>query len=160
MTDEITQKTIDDSIEKYASEAMYNKAKVPFHTHNGADATQLNLKDFQRLEMAKGAYFTIEINNGDSGNTKTIDWTIGNKQKITTTASCTLTFTNPIGPCNLVLRVIHTTNANAYVYTYPSTVKWPSGVKPVTTNTSGAIDIITFYFDGTNYWGAGLLNFS
>jgi hypothetical protein len=89
-----------------------------------------------------------------------IDWNLGNKQKITTTGSCTFTFNNPKGPCNIVLRIIHNNTANAYTYTYPSSVKWPNGVKSATTNTANAVDVITFYFDGKNYWGAGLLNFS
>ena len=110
---------------------------------------------------ANTAYFT-ETDNGNSGTTKTIDWTLSNKQKITTTGSCTLTFTAPGGPCNLVLRIVHEASATAYTYTYPATVKWPGGSanKLVTTNTSGAVDIVSFYYDGTNYNAVGTPNFS
>jgi hypothetical protein len=43
-------------------------------------------------------YYTSVINNGDSGVAKTIDWTAGDMQTITTTGSCTLTFIAPTGP--------------------------------------------------------------
>jgi hypothetical protein len=131
-----------------------------FHTHNGSDSWALELQYFAKLNMGEQAYFIREIDNGNSSTAATIDWTTGNKQKITTTGNCTLTFKNPSGACNLILKVVHTTNATAYTYTYPSTVKWTGGTKPATTNTSGAIDVIAFYFDGTNYYGAGSLNFS
>jgi hypothetical protein len=110
---------------------------------------------------AKTAYFT-ETDNGNSGTSKTIDWTTSNKQKITTTGNCTLTFTAPDGPCSLVLRIVHEASATAYTYTYPATVKWPGGAagKLTTTNTSGAVDIVSLYFDGTNYNATGLATFS
>jgi hypothetical protein len=108
----------------------------------------------------RNATFNTEVNNGNSGTGKTIDWNAGNKQTIVTTASGTLTFIAPSGPCNLLLRIVHEASATAYTYGYPATVKWSGGTKPSTTNTSGAVDIIAFYFDGTNYYGAGSTNFS
>jgi len=121
--------------------------------------TWANIKAFL-LSGFISLFFASEYNNGNSGASKTIDWKAnGNKQKITTTASCTLTFTAPDWPANVQLKVIHEASATAYTYTYPATVKWSWGVPP-TTNTSGAVDIISFYFDGTNYYGAWTLNFS
>lgn len=160
ITKEQIQQMIKQELDNREYENQYKVTPIAFHRHTASDSTQLDLQDFNKLGMSKGAYFTQEINNGVSGSVKIIDWTIGNKQKLTTTASCTLTFVNPNGPCNLILRFVHTTNASAYTYTYPATVKWPSGTKPTTTNTSGAVDIIAFYFDGVNYWGTGILNFS
>lgn len=147
-------------IDKHAFDGQYSVPTVPFHVHNGQDASSLSLSNFSQLNMSKGAYFTREIDNGNSGTAKTIDWTVGNKQMITTNGNCTLNFNNPLGPANLILRVIHANNATAYTYTYPSSVKWPSGTKPATTNTANAVDILAFYWDGSSYWGSGLLNFS
>lgn len=112
------------------------------------------------VEFNTEATFDAIVDNGNSGTSKTIDWTTGNKQKITTTGSCTLTFTAPSGVCNLVLEVVHEASATAYTYTYPANVKWAGGTKPTTSNTSGAIDIISFFYDGTNYFGVGSLLFS
>jgi len=98
--------------------------------------------------------------NGNSGASKTIDWRVSTKQKITTTASCTLTFTAPPFPTSLILKIIHEASATAYTYTWPGTVKWPSGTAPTLTNTSGAVDIIALFFDGTNYYSVANTNFS
>ncbi len=107
------------------------------------------------VEFGTTAVFDIVYDNGNSGTSKTIDWNLGNKQKITTTGSCTLTFTAPAGPCSLQLEIIHENSATAYVYTYPATVKWAGGTKLVTTNTANAVDIVSFFYDGTNYYSMG-----
>jgi hypothetical protein len=125
-------------------------------------ATRGYIESIDKHKFDTLAYF-IEFDNGNSGTSKTIDWTAnGNKQKITTTGSCTVTFTNPTGPCNLIIRIVHEASTTAYTYTWPATVKWPSGSsgKLATTNTSGSVDIVSFYFDGTNYNAQGAANFS
>lgn len=94
------------------------------------------------------------VDNGNSGASKTINWTTGGIQKITTTGSCTVSFTAPLNPCTLVLKIIHEASATSYTYVWPGTVKWQSGTAPTTTNTSGAVDVISFFYDGTNYYGA------
>jgi len=94
------------------------------------------------------AYFPPEINNGNSGTAKTIDWKIGNKQKITFTGNATLTFLPPMGVTNLILRCIG--DGTGRTITWDSAVKW-SGSAPTFTGTSAKWYIISFYFDGTNY---------
>lgn len=117
----------------------------------------LNNNDITEI---KTATFNGEYDNGNSGTSKTIDWNNGQKQKITTTGSCVLTFTAPAGPCNLLLRIVHEASATAYTYTWPASVKFPGNTDPATTNTSGAVDIVSLYFDGTSYFGVASLNFS
>lgn len=97
--------------------------------------------------------------NGDSGSTKTIDWRVSTKQKITTTAACTLTFTAPPYPMALILKIVHNNTANTYAYTWPGTVKWVNTTTPSTTNTANAVDIVSFFWDGTNYYGVLNQNF-
>lgn len=117
------------------------------------------IKDSELIGMLK-ASFIEEHNNGNSSTAKTIDWKKGNKQKITTTGNCTLTFSNPFGPCNLLLKIVHEASATAYTYTWPANVYFPGGTDPDTTDTSGAVDIVALYFDGTNYYAQASLNFS
>lgn len=112
------------------------------------------------IKNVKTGTFNSEVDNGNSGTSKNIDWTAGQKQKITSTGSCTITFTAPLGPSNLTLRIIHENSVTAYAYTWPATVKWPGGTKATTTNTANAIDVVSFYYDGTNYYGVGSSNFS
>jgi len=95
------------------------------------------------------------VDNGNSGSSKTIDWTKGNKQAITTTDNCTLTFTAPTGPCNLQLKIIHNNSAAAYIYTYPGSVIWANNVKYATRNVANFVDIVSLFYDGTYYWTMG-----
>lgn len=100
------------------------------------------------LKFDKQAYFQAEIDNGNSGTSDTIDWTLGNKQKVTLTGNCTFTFTAPTGATNLSLRVIG--NGTGYTPVWPATVKW-DGTAPTFTGTVSKWKLISFYFDGTNY---------
>jgi hypothetical protein len=111
------------------------------------------------FKFDKQAYQSSLVTNGNSSTSKTIDWTQGVIQSIVTTGSCTLTFTPPTGPAVLTLKIIHEASSSAYTYTWPS-VKWPSATAPSTTNTSGAVDIVSLFFDGTYYYGLFGLNFS
>jgi hypothetical protein len=105
-------------------------------------------------------YFTY-TDNGNSGAAKTINWSTGGPlQKITTTGSCTITFTAPTGPSTLTLIIVHEASATAYTYTWPGTVKWPSGSAIATTNTSGAVDVMSCKYDGANYYCIPGTNFS
>lgn len=75
------------------------------------------------------------------------------------TANCTYTFTAPAGPANLSLKLIQDATGSRTA-TWPATVKWAGGTAPTLTTTANAEDLITFYYDGTNYYGAWLGDFS
>lgn len=95
--------------------------------------------------------------NGNSGTSDTIDWKLGNKQKSTFTGNCTFTFTAPTKPCSLILECVQ--DGTARTITWPSTVKWSGGTAPTFTGTSGRSDIVTFYYNGSVYYGNSTLNF-
>lgn len=108
-----------------------------------------------QIEIGKTAYFTSEVDNGNSGANDTIDWTAGNKQKSTLTDDCTYTFNPaPSGPCSLTFRLIQDGVAG-HDATWPAAVKW-LGTEP-TWSDGGANKsiVVSFYFDGTNYWAQG-----
>jgi len=93
-----------------------------------------------------------------SGGTATIDWRLGNKAAHTLSENVTYTFTAPDGSCNLVLKVVQ--DSSDRTITWPAAVKWPGGTAPTLTSGSGKIDVITFYYDGTNYYGTFSQDFS
>lgn len=103
-------------------------------------------------------YWTTEINNGDSGATKTINWAVGNKQKLTLTASCTLTFDpEPGGACNLILKLIQG-GSGSYEVTWPADVNWTGNTPPTLTTDVGAVDLICFFYDGSEFHGQAMLD--
>jgi hypothetical protein len=101
--------------------------------------------------------------NGNSGGTKTIDWNNGQKQSIVLTGSpgCTFTFTAPTGGVgNFLLKCIQGSGGSKTA-TWPGTItKWPAGTAPTLSTAESAVDIISFFYDGTNYYGSSSLNFS
>jgi hypothetical protein len=101
------------------------------------------------------AYFTSEYDNGSSGTTKTVNWNNGNKQNLTLTDNCTITFTAPPGPCNLLLKAV---NFGAFTPTFSPVPKWPGGTPP--TWTASGTDILALYYDGTNYYGQASIAFA
>lgn len=123
-------------------------------------ATQtLTNKTLTSPTVAGEAYFDGEVDNGNSSTADTIDWTAGNKQKITLTGNCTFTFTDPSGPCNLILKLIQDGTGSRTV-TWPATVKWPEGTAPTLSTAASSVDIVSFYWDGTNYYGQASLAFA
>lgn len=111
------------------------------------------------IQIEGEVYADGEVDDGNSSTADTIDWTTGNFHKSTLTGNCTYTFTAPTGPTTLVLKVIQDGTGSRTV-TWPAAVKWPSGTAPTLTTTAAAVDIISFYFDGTNYYGFTDFNFS
>jgi len=107
---------------------------------------------------ARTTYFT-ETDNGNSSTADTIDWGVSNKQKSTLTGNCTFTFTAPPGPCSLILKLVQDATGSRTV-TWPAAVHWPAGTAPTLTATANKVDIITFYYDGTTYFGNSSLNFT
>jgi len=100
-----------------------------------------------KLGITGHAWFDAEYDNGNSGAAKTIDWHNGNKQLLTLTASCNLTFTNPDGAANLVLRLIQG-GAGGYTLTLPPSTYIVGGTALTLSAAVGAEDILTLYYPG------------
>lgn len=108
----------------------------------------------------KTATFNSEYDNGNSGTSKTIDWNNSQKQKIILTGNATITFTDiTSGVGNLVLRVIQDGTGSRTV-TWDASVLWEGGTAPTLSTGANSVDIVSFYYDGTNYYGVAGLNFS
>lgn len=101
-----------------------------------------------------------ETNIGTVTTTATVNWqTGGASQRLTLTAStnCTVSFTAPVNIGWYTLKTISPATGVPAI-TWPATVKWAGGVKPVQAVTAGAANIQRFYYDGTNYWGDAIVN--
>ena len=96
-----------------------------------------------------------------------INWQQSNKYHLLMENNSTVTFaTNPSKPCNLLLKVAQG-NGGSKIITWAVTsgdIYWAGGGKtdtgkPTLTTTDDDSDILSFYFDGTNYFGVASLNF-
>lgn len=97
-----------------------------------------------------------QIQPSTSGSTIAIDWTKGIKQKISIAADKTITFTDPAQPANVSIILYH--NGNTITWA-ASNIKWPGGIQPTLSSEEGSIDMINFYYDGTNYLGSAITSF-
>jgi hypothetical protein len=114
------------------------------------------------IEFDGHVYQTDLPANTVSANAVTIDWGVGNSQQLSlaaSTGSTAITLTAPDGPCHLTLKITQHASSPVAV-TWPATVKWPGGTAPTITATNSAVDVITFLYDGTNYYGNYSQNFS
>lgn len=148
-----------------------------YNNHTGGAADKHTLSDIDLATGSLGASkaetanidATMKLNNSvnfdaeviiTSAAAVNIDWTDGNKQKVTLGHDITFTFlTAPNGPCNVQIRLIQDP-ATPRTVTWPATVKWPSGDAHVMTTTVNSIDIVAFYYDGSTYYGLASQNFS
>ena len=103
--------------------------------------------------------FGSEHANTVTTGTIVIDWNVSQKQSLTITGTgCTINFTDPPGACNLILKVIQGDGADT-VGTWDSSIKWAGSSAPTISSGSADIDVISFYYDGTNYYGVASLDF-
>lgn len=89
--------------------------------------------------LTDGATVTWNANSGSQA-----IWTIGGTGR-------TLSITNPIVGSFYTLKLIQDGTGSRTITTYPTNTKWSGGVAPTLTTTAGAVDIISFWYDGTNY---------
>ena len=105
--------------------------------------------------------FAAETANtiGD-GATGAIDWNTSQKQKVTITGTgITCNFTDPTGVCNLLLKVVQGDGSDV-IGTWDSDILWAGGSAPTLSTGNGEIDILSFYWDGSKYYGIASLDFS
>lgn len=91
----------------------------------------------------------------------TMNWTAKQVQRITITGvNLDITFTDPGGPCRLVLVIVQGDGDDTIDWTNEASILWPGAVDPVLSTTSGYVDVITFYYDGNGlYYGVANYDF-
>lgn len=90
-------------------------------------------------------YFYTETDNGSSGASKTIDFSLKANQKLTLTANCALTFTAPSSARSTLMRFVQG-GTGGYTVTLPSGT---SGSLPTLASGVGASSVVNFYYDGS-----------
>jgi hypothetical protein len=102
--------------------------------------------------------FDQELAQTSSG-AVTVDWLSAQKQVVTINANTTFTFTAPAGVCNILLRLVQGASA-PFTVTWPGTVLWVGGTAPTLSTGAGDIDIVSLYWNGTNYFGSYGIGFA
>jgi hypothetical protein len=102
---------------------------------------------------ATGQIYSEAFDNGNSGAAATVDWNQGNQQRITLTADCTFTFSNPQDGASYLLVIIQD-GVGSRTATFPGDVSWAGGSSPVLSIGAGDKDVVTFAYDTATYLGA------
>jgi len=87
---------------------------------------------------------------GNSSTSQTLSLTNGTVQTVTMTGNCT--FTMPTATAGKSFVLIVSSGAGGFTGTFTS-VKWPNNGAPTLTTTASRWDILTFFADGTNWYG-------
>lgn len=128
------------------SVAGANTITFPALTGTVALTSQITNQTSQTL--ADAATITWNINNG------------GNAVVTLAGTGRTLSITNPVAGQTYIIRIIQGSGGSKTITTWPSGIKWPNGTAPTLSTTAGDIDIVTFFYDGTNYYGIPNYDFS
>lgn len=94
------------------------------------------------------------VDDGNSSTADTIDWSAGANHKSTLTGNCTYTFTAPVAADTALLLKVIQDGTGSRTVTWPGSVIW-IGNEPRLSTAAGAVNYISFWYDGTNYYGAG-----
>ena len=105
------------------------------------------------IEVA-GQVFSPVFAHGTSGSGSTItfNWNESNIQTVTLTGNCSFFFINPQSGGTYQIIITQDGTGNRTI-TWITTIKWKGGAAPALTGTANSIDIVTFTYDGTSYYG-------
>ena len=101
--------------------------------------------------------FTVQALGTLTVGTTAVNFALGDRITATLGGAITFTFSNPTTEHEYKF-VLTQDGTGSRVVTWP-TVKWSGGTAPVLTTAINKIDIITFTYDGTNYYGSSILNY-
>jgi hypothetical protein len=106
-------------------------------------------------------YVETYYNIGTVTSTVTINLANGTFQNLTLTSATALTITMPTATAgkSFILIVRQPASGTATTVTFTS-VKWPASTAPTITATLSRADIISFFSDGTNWYGSAVQNFT
>ena len=108
--------------------------------------------------IAEGQAASRAYSLGVTGTNVSVDWDNSNVQTMELLGSGTLTMSNPIDGGVYTLQITQGAGGG-HTITW-SNVKWPGGAPPSLSITAGAVDILTFIYGPTAYYGNANLNFS
>ena len=95
-------------------------------------------------------YKETHTDNGNTGTSQTIDISSSTLQTYTLTGNCT--FTMPTPEAGRSFTMFLKTGAGSFTATFTG-VKFPLNTAPTITTDANRMDLITFYCDGTNWYG-------
>jgi hypothetical protein len=110
------------------------------------------------INFKEVAYFDSTTTTQVASNVVEVDWDKSNKCEITFASTDTgIDFTtNPPGKCNLLMMITQPASGATVAPTWAinaGSIKWAGGSAPTLSTGVGDVDIVTFYYNGTEFYG-------
>lgn len=146
--------------------ATWNAISAHNHTGsgNGAQLSSGALSAFSVTSAKLAKNIALYLNTSllsPAGTTQTVSFDDGNAQKVSlasASGNVTLTLNNPQAGAHYKLFIIQ--GASPLSVVWPANMKWPQAQAPILSTSSGAVDIVDLFYDGTNFYGIWELDFS
>lgn len=127
---------------------------------NDIDAGNYEFKSGKLVSKKYIAYDT-EYDNGNSGASKTINFSNGNKQKITVDQNTSILVDNDELVGNFLLKIVSSGDYTIQILDAASnSIYWVNGLFPSLGGGNGITDIVSFYSDGTKVYASASLSFA
>lgn len=113
-----------------------------------------NITDIAELQANGQMYSSQDTETQAASAAHTIDWDEGNSTEWdlqAATGDVTLTLSNGNAGASYIIKIIQSSTARDVIW--PASVKWAGGTAPVITVTDDAVDVVSLYYDGANYYG-------
>ena len=94
-----------------------------------------------------------EYTIGNSGSSIAVNWANGASQFVTLTADATVSFTGGTAGNTYYLRIQQGGYGLKRVVGWPTNIVWNGGSVPTISTAAWTVDVIGYYYDGTNYYG-------
>ena len=91
----------------------------------------------------------------------TITWNVtngGNAQVTLGSTGRTLSITNPIAGYTYTIEITQGSGGSKTITTWPTGTRWTGGTTPTLSTTAGQRDVVSLYYNGSNYYGTFLPN--
>lgn len=124
---------------------LYNTDSSKFQFYNGTKWKSL-------CDSCTGPNYAIQSLHDSS----TIVLNAANNINSTVTltgSNRTVSVTNPIAGYTYRLKIVQDGTGSRTITDWPSGTLWPSGTPPVLSTTASSIDMVSLFYDGTNYFG-------
>jgi len=94
---------------------------------------------------------------GNSGSSITIDWSLGTIQKVTISAATAINFINGVAGGTYILIMVQNSN---FSRSWTQPVKWAGSSQPSWSTSAGQVDIASFLYANSTWYGGANLAFS
>jgi hypothetical protein len=140
-----TQRNAIVSGDKHNGLLLYNTDSTKFQFYDGSAWRSLSDNSVQGVNMAVQSL----------SYSSTITWNVSNgtNSMVTLTGNAALVISNPVAGQLYRIRIKQGSGGSHLITAWPDSTLWSTGTPPTLSTTLNALDLVTFYYDGTHFYG-------